>query len=266
MNLEEIVRLTRYLLSISILIQSFEMIQISNKLNDLLLLPLYQNLKIDNQNFWAQKIQHFFDLLYKKYFKFLIYTQILISLAFLCQGNSVFVFLLLLCHLLINFRFKGSFNGGSDYMTSIVMTGLFIYYLGQSKETLLTTQFGIYYIGIQSILSYFIAGIVKLKQKEWRNGTALKYICMYSNYTVPPWFIEIIQIKTFSCFLSWIVILLECLMPIVLFLIGNSVYLLISLFIFHIINYFLFGINRFVFAWLASYPALFYLSNRNFSF
>ena len=60
---------------------------------------------------------------------------------------------------------------GSYHMNIIVIVSLFLYSLFpyESFEAILC----IYFIGVQGILSYFIAGLTKIQGKMWRNGEAV---------------------------------------------------------------------------------------------
>lgn len=154
-------------------------------------------------------------------------------------------------------RFRGTFNGGSDYMTALVLAAHLL--MGLFEDRYIQTGF-MWYIAIQLTLSYFIAGVVKIKEKEWRSGVALTALLTRTNYIVSPKIQSLVQNKFLATFLSWAVLIFECTFPLALI---NSqvcaVYLAMG-FLFHLGNFFVLGLNRFVFAWLAAYPALYYLS------
>ncbi|MCB0348082.1 MAG: HTTM domain-containing protein, partial [Bdellovibrionales bacterium] len=149
----------------------------------------------------------------------------------------------------------GSFNGGSDYMTILVLL--------TSTSAFLLPQYSHYiwiYLGVQVVLSYFISGVVKLKQPTWRSGESLLYLIQSSNYQIPDKTKHLITNKKVAAALSWVVIIFEISSPLVLLSPNICFFYLVIATTFHIANFYVFGLNRFIFAWLASYPALVYLT------
>jgi hypothetical protein len=146
-------------------------------------------------------------------------------------------------------------------MTVVVLTGLLVSLLSPSEK--LFGLGGLFYIAAQLTLSYFVAGVVKLKTRTWRSGQALKVFLEHSNYAIPAPVRALAQYNWFNRGVSWFVILWECCFPL-LWLTRPSMALMVTglflgnAFIFHLGNFVAFGINRFVFAWLAAYPALLY--------
>ena len=93
---------------------------------------------------------------------------------FLYGGSLALMLFLFIGNLLILIRWRGAFNGGSDFLTLVVLTGLLIAYaVGTLIDPELGVQAGLWYIGIQSITSYFMSGAVKILRPEWRNGSAM---------------------------------------------------------------------------------------------
>lgn len=156
-------------------------------------------------------------------------------------------------------RWRGTFNGGSDYMTVLTLLSVFIAGCFPGNEKVELVCFG--YIGIQVVLSYFIAGIAKVKQKSWRTGEALKDFLMHSNYPVNARIKKIAQKRQTVWLASRLILGFELLFPLALLDPRLCLFYLCLGFIFHLENFFDLGLNRFVFAWFAAYPALYYLSN-----
>jgi len=144
---------------------------------------------------------------------------------------------------LINVRWRGTFNGGSDFMTFHILLAWFVSSVapGFEKACLL-------YIAIQVILSYFVAGIAKLRNPEWRSGHALEIFLSRVGLTPS---------KNVCFILSWVLMVFEVLFPLALKL--PLPFVVMALF-FHLANVYIFGLNRFFFAWLAGYPALFLIA------
>ncbi|MFN8573969.1 MAG: hypothetical protein U0132_18065 [Gemmatimonadaceae bacterium] len=158
--------------------------------------------------------------------------------------------------LLISVRFRGAFNGGSDSMTMVVLTGLLIGQLGPAAS--LAVQIGLLYIASQAILSYFIAGVVKLGNSEWRDGSALAVFIARPEYGTPAPVTAWRERTLLLTVASWAVIGFECLFPLALAHQYVAGALVLLAFLFHLGNAWVFGLNRFLWAWAASWPAILY--------
>ncbi len=158
------------------------------------------------------------------------------------------------------YQFQGLFNGGSSSMSHQVALALNIgFFLNHLN---LSGKFVLYYIGIQGIFSYWIAGIVKLIEPDWRSGHTLRQILLFSNYQIPLKFKIIAQNHLMTLIASWVTIIFELFFPISLLNKNLLYFFLFSFFIFHIMNAIVFGLNRFIFAWLAAYPAIYFISTQ----
>ncbi len=169
--------------------------------------------------------------------------------------QTVFCILLFFISFLLTIRFRGSFNGGSDYLGLIIILCLSI---GFMHPTL--SKGALWYISLQVMSSYFLAGLVKIKQKKWREGTALYGFISSPSYQAPLSLIRMLSKQSTAFYISWGLMLFELSFPLVLM--GPTftwIYLTCG-FLFHFINFFLFGLNRFFFIWVASYPAIYYCS------
>lgn len=156
-------------------------------------------------------------------------------------------------------RFHGPYNGGSDTMSILVLLCLWIANLAPSR---MGQEIALGYLALQLMLSYFQAGWVKFENPEWRSGKALREVFAYTAYPVSE-SVRSLIIKPYLLFiLSWVVIIGELLFPLALL---HSTILIIALIftgIFHVVNAVLFGLNRFVWSWLAAYPSLIWLQDR----
>ena len=163
--------------------------------------------------------------------------------------HSVFVYLLLIISIIwIARACAKSFNGGSDSMSMVVLMGLSI--------EVFFPKAGLFYIAIQSLMSYLISGFIKIKNADWRSGFALKAYLQISPYV--PLFPSL-KSSTYSL-LSGLVIVFELFFA---FSIVHTptleVFLALGL-IFHMFVAIVFGLNRFLHIWIATYPALYFLS------
>lgn len=165
---------------------------------------------------------------------------------------------LLLSQLAIAARFRGTFNGGSDYMSVVVLLGL----SGAAcfSGSPLVVKASLAYVCVQLVFSYFIAGSVKLARREWRSGAALVELLASNRYGTPGWLVRLVRRPALARPLGYGLLLFECGFP--LALLGPRVAVVFSICgaLFHVGNVVAFGLNRFLFAWLAAYPALFYFS------
>ncbi len=118
------------------------------------------------------------------------------------------------------------------------------------------------YLGIQVILSYFIYGQVKIANPEWRSGHALRDVFSFSAYPVAESLRGLAERPRLLWLASWAVMLFEVLFP---FSFLNATLLIAALIVaaaFHVANACLFGLNRFVWFWIASYPSILWLQAR----
>jgi len=249
MTIDFTITLSFALLSLSLIVQSFEMFSLCKTLDSNS--PWSWN-HVRNDFINCPSIILFsLDQVYKNNFKLLILLQIGLSLCLPVFPRFI-IPLLIITYFLIALRFRGNFNGGSDAMTMATLVSL-AFSLVELK-----TPIGFYLLAFHCTLSYFTAGIVKLKNKSWRSGSALQVFLTHSNYPVPAKVQKLAKQKIFISISSLLVIFFECTFPLVwLFPKFTGLYIILAIF-FHIINYFCLGLNRFVFAWLASYPALFF--------
>ncbi len=165
-----------------------------------------------------------------------------------------FVFLFI-STFLITLRWRGSFNGGSDYMLLIILLSLS---LGMLFPTF--AKGALWYISLQVISSYFLAGLHKIKKEKWKKGYAITNFVSAPHYQVPSLILKKAQHREWAKFLTWSVLAFELTFPLVLFGPAVTTIYLSAGALFHLGNYFLFGLNRFFWVWIASYPALYYCS------
>jgi hypothetical protein len=150
--------------------------------------------------------------------------------------------------------FFGLFNGGSDTMGMMLLIALaFTRFEGTTEKVLL-------WIASLSLLSYFLSGLRKGFHGKWWNGEALKNFILGSPVSLP-----------FGASLlsgaGWLeraglsVVIAQILGPL-LVIAGVAVpWVLLAGVVFHLLNFIFFGLNRFFWVWLATYPAVFWLGS-----
>jgi hypothetical protein len=146
-------------------------------------------------------------------------------------------------------RFRGTFNGGSDAMLLVVLLGLAIARSGAPKV-------GLGYIAAQLVLSYVLAGVAKLREPRWRDGSALAALVALPSYGVPPALIGLLTRAAIARTAGYALLAFELGFPIALIDPTACRVLLVLAALFHLGNAIVFGLNRFLWAWLAAFPAL----------
>jgi hypothetical protein len=120
---------------------------------------------------------------------------------------------------------------------------------------------GLWLISLQVCLSYCLSGIAKLRRARWRTGQALMLLLTATNYEVPAVAKKWVNKPAVSFVLSWGILIFECSFPLALFRPQLCLIYIALALIFHLANFFVLGLNRFVFAWIAAYPALYWSSH-----
>lgn len=255
MSLENTIWIISHLLCFSLMLQALEVLLLtrSKSFNEIW---SYNNLKSELEEglpLPAFLIQSIFSL---NGFRTILVVQIGLCLTgFLVSSFAIFAFLFL-AHLLICIRFRGTFNGGSDMMTFVILTGVLIYFSSNEERI---QKLGLIYIAIHTLYSYFKAGLVKIRHKEWRNGQAAPAFLERSIYldmrAVSAWLRSRPRLSQFLGLGILTFELSAVLLPVFHFLVLPYLALAAT---FHFLNYLSFGLNRFFWIWLTAWPAVLY--------
>lgn len=153
--------------------------------------------------------------------------------------------------LAMSVRFRGSFNGGSDSMLLVVSLAL-------ALASTFPRQAGwaLGYCAVQLTLSYVIAGLAKLRDPAWRDGRALAILVELPQYRVPRGLARVGARLTRLG--SWAILAFELAFPIAFTGPTAAAVVLAIGAAFHVANALVFGLDRFLWTWLAAYPALLY--------
>jgi hypothetical protein len=185
----------------------------------------------------------------------------LITAVFVFIHPSPLLFPVLLITTLLNcLRWRGTFNGGSDFITLTVWIGLVL--STQLKDSPSIQKAGLWYIALQSCTSYFLAGMIKLRTRSWRNGEALRGFLNSTIYDSGPVVSRLTSPQLFL-WASWLIILFESSFPFSLLSPSCLKVFIGAALLFHLANSYFFGLNRFLFAWASTYPALFFCSQNH---
>lgn len=158
-------------------------------------------------------------------------------------------------------HFQGPYNGGSDRMSVLILWCLTLAHMLENPRW---QEMAFGYLALQLTLSYFISGWVKLVNAEWRNGRALSDVFAFSAYPVAENLRALAAYPRLMFAASWAVIAFEVAFPLALFTAPSLIAALCVAALFHLANACLFGLNRFVWIWLAAYPSLIWLQSRVF--
>jgi hypothetical protein len=147
---------------------------------------------------------------------------------------------------------------GSDQMTAIVLAGVAI---GSCFSFDPVTQTAaIAFIAAQACLAYFVAGVAKAHSPFWRSGDVIGPIMQtetWGSRSLAAW---LIASRPRAWLASWMVIGAECLFPLVLIAPPWMVAVFIGWGLaFHAFCAIGMGLNTFFWAFVAAYPAIFYI-------
>ncbi|MEY3789815.1 MAG: hypothetical protein RLZ09_651 [Pseudomonadota bacterium] len=261
MNLFLTVRAIECLIATSLVIQTLEFLRLS-RFADARSVWSWQLQRGDvaHTSVWLQKL---FDWLFQERVHqahLLLRLGAAASLFFgVSLVSAVFLFI---SSLLILIRWRGAFNGGSDFMTMVVLTGLLVSQVAQPiVGPVIAWKAGLWYVTIHSISSYFISGTIKLVSSDWRSGRVLIYFLDGGLYG-PLSNDSLLRKKSIAVTASWSFIVWECLFPLAL---AGPQWAMLWCGIaglFHFLVFRFFGLNRFFWAWAASFPAIIYCSTQ----
>ena len=144
---------------------------------------------------------------------------------------------------------------GSDQMSLITFVAVVIHKL--FSRDVHVAQASLWFIAIQGCLSYSVAGIAKVISPVWRSGEAVRRILGTRTYGTSR-SASFVSGRDGVCIaLSWLLMLFECTFPLALAFgeTGFVVFAVLGIF-FHISNAVIMGLNTFVWAFVATYPAI----------
>lgn len=160
--------------------------------------------------------------------------------------------------LAVNVRFRGTYNGGSDHLLMIVLSAVLIGRVGDASPVVV--RVAVVWIGVQALLSYTIAGLAKLRDAQWRSGTALPVLLAIPAYGVPTPIQALLQRPGVARAATWGVLVFECGFPLVLLGPRAAAVGIVVAAVFHVANAWVLGLNRFLLTWAATWPALVYVA------
>jgi len=255
MELTLALRAFEILLGWSLVLQTLEYLRVQ-QLDRVTLWPLLSS-EIPAHPAWARPLltRFFTD---RNYIALLVLRLALAVALMFGQVGLIGATVLFALALLLLLRWRGAFNGGSDFMTLVGLTGLLIAHAaGALTHPDLGWRAGLWYVTLQTVSSYFVSGWVKLLRPEWRSGKALaQFLDSGVHGPLPahslfrrPWLAKI-------C--AWSFTVWEGCFPMALFDDRLAAVICAVATVFHGLVFRYFGLNRFFWAWLATFPGILY--------
>ena len=147
---------------------------------------------------------------------------------------------------------------GADQVTFIVLAGLFVFYLAPPGAL---RSAALVFIGAETILCYFAAGLAKLLDPLWRDGAAVPMIVRSREFGLVRLSAVLDRHAPLGRLVCWSTIAWETSAPLFVLLGPRTciAYMAVGA-VFHLSVAAVMGLNDFVLGFVSTYPALFYLS------
>ena len=219
---------------------------------------------VGSDNVYKYGYGQFFERLYSKTgLQRLLLVSIVAGASLIITGlgsqpSKPILLLFLLVNLIINYRHRYGLDGADQMNVLVIFTLLFCYLPFEDASI---RAYGLYFLAVQLVLAYFVAGAAKAISSAWRDGTAIRGVLSTNMFGSPVARSFVYKSKYINIALGWLVILFEVLFPLTLLLSDpTTILVLMALaFVFHLINAFMMGLNDFVWSFLSVYPAFYFL-------
>ncbi len=196
-------------------------------------------------------------LLGRRAFVMVLWLQCGAAIALMTLPGATSAAILLFTTYVAALRLRGNVNGGSDAMLFTVLGGLTLARLDAAP--MVWREAGVLYVAAQLVLSYLRAGLAKAQHRAWWTGEALRDFMALPAYGVP---VGMWSAPPLLRVASLAVIVFECASPLVFVHPDLCALFIASAFVFHAMTAVLFGLNRFLLAWTAALPSLWYAVHR----
>ncbi|WP_291989725.1 hypothetical protein [Luteitalea sp.] len=145
-------------------------------------------------------------------------------------------------------------NDGADQMGLIVLVAAALAHAFDGTRVVSAV---LWFCAAQACLSYVTSGLAKLRGRRWRDGSGLTGVLSTRTYGVGALHRVLVRRRWLAIALSWSVILTESLFPLVLVVPDAAVpWFLAGGLAFHLGAAVVMGLNTFVWAFAATYPAI----------
>jgi hypothetical protein len=187
----------------------------------------------------------------------------LVLLIFSVSGMvpAVCYCLLFIIGAFINLR-QIAYGAETENRFSLIIIGALL--LRSLVPTQTVTIVSLWFIALQVCLSYITAGISKLRDADWRMGNGFRLVIAYEDIPLKKSltiFFE--KRKVLATVSNWLVIIFECLFPLILVVPRQLFWcFLIACIVFHLAIAIWFRLGKFFWIWVATYPALIFITQR----
>lgn len=200
------------------------------------------------------------------HFRYVLFVRLLVALV----TGTVVVFetgqfllpsllaVLLVSTIAITIRSSSGLDG-SHQLNVLLFASLVVYSLSPIES--LAREICLAFIAVQAVWAYVSAGAHKAIASEWRNGEALRKTMSTSSYGNDRLYYLFRDYPLVSRLSSVGIIVFECSFVLVLFVDANAaLFFLGAGVVFHGLNAVFMGLNSFFFSFVATYPAILYVS------
>lgn len=165
--------------------------------------------------------------------------------------------LLVASEALLSWRRTSLGADGADQMTALILVTTFV--CAGIAPTEFTLTAGLWFIAAQGCFSYLAAGVAKLVSPTWRSGVAVGLILNTGAYGTPGVASLLASRTWLSSVMSWSAMTLETLFPIALVAPEPVRWTVLAAgALFHLQCAVIMGLNTFLWAFIATYPAIIY--------
>ncbi len=161
----------------------------------------------------------------------------------------------------LTYRRRSFQSDGSDQLLFQVQTATALARLSGDRRI---TDTCLWYISLQSVLAYSVAGYSKVAGSQWRSGAALSGILRTEMYG-SKWAFDLVQEHPRVARMANIAVIAgECCFPLLYFIKKGTLarHFALTAGSFHLVNTCTMGLGRFFWAFTSSYPALIYTARQ----
>jgi len=165
----------------------------------------------------------------------------------------------------ILFSLRNAFsNNGADQLTNVILIAAVVASIGAANETIVV--YSLFFIALQTSIAYFTSGINKVN-RNWLNGVYLKDVLSTAMFGNPMVLRKFRKMKHAFWSCSLLMIFGELLLAFCMFFPSTAcVYILAGGFVFHLTVAYIMGFNTFLFTFLSTYPAIYFVSAHGIRF
>lgn len=145
---------------------------------------------------------------------------------------------------------------GADQMNKMTFLALFVAFLSSNPVVWRATLF---FLSAQLVLAYATSGYLRIAEPSWRNGDALLLVLRQETYGNRLCWQFARRSPKLLRIATWSVLIFECSAPLAIMFPGKALLIFLAFgVLFHLANAMAMGLNTFVGAYIAPYPALFW--------